>query len=283
MRDYCAAVEAEHDRASTIRHKKEAAKRWERWVKGRELAPRTLQDFRLYIATKTDSNPTRNLWLSNTSSYLKWLMAGGYITAITEADVKRILRKFPVGRELVQILSQDEIRRVVVEAGEYRGKYPVGCLVLAALVTGARRGELTGLGIRDIDPDNQKIILSGSKGRQPREFPFELMGCASKLFREVKRTMRRFVWEQRAWETIRERAGVPSVKFKTFRACFSSYAKSAGANPWLIDQFLGHTAQVAKSSYDRALVGITGDNAPQWYGCEDAFQVAVERVQFFRG
>lgn len=270
-----------HDRESTIRHAREGVGLFEKWLAGREISVGLLHDFRLYMVSLTKSKNRRNDIMSHVKLYINWLLVRDEID-LKEVAMREALKPFRVDRSLVDILDKDQIKRIVVAAGEYRGKHPAGALVLAALATGARRGELTTLPLSHIDLANDKLILTSSKTRHQREFPLELCGVGRHVFAEQHRQNRRLDYEYRAWHTIRTAAGLRKVKFKTFRACFSSYAKSAGATPWLIDKLLAHSASVAERAYDRALVGITGDNAPQWYGCEAEFAEAVERVQISR-
>lgn len=271
-----------HDKETSIRHCRVYVKHFVKWLGKRPLDVKALQEFKVHLVRESTSKRTRNLMLSYAKGYLKWLVLRGE-TTLREIEIRHALKPFKIDSELIDVLDKGQLQRLAEEAAKYRGEHPVGALVLAAMLTGARRGELTSLAVKHIEPEHSKLLLTSHKTRLQREFPFELMGVGAKLFEELKRKNRRLVYDYRAWHEIRTRAELPDCQFKQLRACFSSYAKSAGANPWLIDNFLAHSAGVAKGSYDRALVGIHGDNAPEWYGCTETFAWAVEHVQIERG
>lgn len=278
---YLADYLAKHDRESTRRHARENVALFEKWLKDRPLTLANVSQYKAHVVGITKSTARRNLILSHARCFLKWCIMHGHLQA-HELQMREVFRPFKIESRLLDVLTKPEIERLVIAAGEWRGQYPVGAMVLAALLTGARRRELDDMPLRQIDLDNRKLVLISTKTRLEREFPTELCGVGEQLFVRLKQVNRRLCYENRAWRAIAEKAQV-ACQFKTLRATFSSYAKSAGANPWLIDKLLAHSAKVAELHYDRALVGIKGDNAPEWYGCPDAFVKAVEQVQIAGG
>lgn len=274
---YLNDYKASHDRASTIRHATESVGRLEAWLNGQPITAAKLGDFRAHLASVTSSNNFRNMMLSHVRCYVRWLALRGVIQ-LTDLEIKAALKAYPLNARLLDVLGQDEIKRLVVAAGAYRGTKPVGALVLAGLLTGARRGELTSLALSDIDLGNRKILLSSTKTRIQREFPLVLCGVGAGLFDRLVHTHRRLCYDFRAWKDVLTAAEV-KTQYKSLRATFSSYAKSAEMNPWLVDKLLAHSAAVAEKHYDRAIFGVRGQSAPEWYGCEAEMREAVEQVQ----
>lgn len=277
---YLKHYQADHAESS-IRSARESLERFEGFIMGRGISPNSLDDFKLHLSTLDYANSTKNNWLRHVKTFLIWLASRGYID-LNQMQIAHHLKAFKQKRKLPDVLSKEQIERLVYEAGEYRGTWPTGALVLAGLLLGARRGELTSMNVTHIEPENRKIVLISHKTNLEREFPLDLTGVGDYLFLELHRRHRKLRYNQRAWEEIRRRAGI-ETPFKSLRSTFSSYAKSAGANPWLIDKILAHSGGVADKHYDRALVGIEGDNAPEWYGCVEAFEKAVHRVQIEKG
>lgn len=67
-------------------------------------------------------------------------------------------------------LSKDEINRVFIEAKKSRNQilYPI---IALAIATGMRRGEILNLQYKNLDDENNEIILEKTKNGDPRYIP----------------------------------------------------------------------------------------------------------------
>lgn len=154
----------------------------------------------------------------------------------------------PQGR--VRFLSSEEQDRLLeaCKASSHRLLYP---LVLLALSTGARRGELLGLRWDAIDFERRVIRLEHTKNGDRRALP--LVGPALEVLRELSRVRRidtTLVFPSRggadpaavenAWKHAVEKAGLEDFRFHDLRHTAASYLAMSGATPAEIAEVLGH-------------------------------------------
>ena len=126
-------------------------------------------------------------------------------------------------------------------------------LVQAALLTGARYGELTAMQVQDVDPRGERIYIHQSKSGRPRHIPVNPEGAA--LFRELVKgkTGAALVFARSdgvAWGKnyhVRplidacDKAKIqPSVAFHELRHTYASHLAQAGVDLLTISKLLGH-------------------------------------------
>ena len=126
-------------------------------------------------------------------------------------------------------------------------------LVQAALLTGARYGELTAMQIQDVDLRGERIYIHQSKSGRPRHIPLNPEGAA--LFRELAKgkTGAALVFARAdgaAWGKnyhVRPLVGAcekakiqPTVAFHELRHTYASHLAQAGVDLLTISKLLGH-------------------------------------------
>jgi integrase len=133
-------------------------------------------------------------------------------------------------------------------------------LVLLAISTGARRGELIHLRWADVDLKNARAIVHDTKNGDPRVLP--LVGKALPALRESKlqgSALSEWVFPQSSgfpgpyegfdghWYAALESAGIKDFRFHDLRHTCASYLASQGASLLEIADVLGHrTMQMVK-------------------------------------
>lgn len=192
-----------------------------------------------------------------------------YVTALSHActiavnewewleanPVKRIKKlREPAGR--VRFLDDDERTRLL---NACKSKPMLYCLVVLALSTGMRQGELLGLRWPDIDFQRQTIILHKTKNGERRVVP--LTGHALEVLREANKIRRidsdlvfpgprqpKERWNCRgAWLAAVEAAGLIDFHFHDLRHCAASYMAMNGATLLELQAVMGHkTLQMVK-------------------------------------
>jgi len=163
--------------------------------------------------------------------------------------------KEPRGR--VRFLSDDERKILLVACKQSQTPY-LYPLVVLALSTGARRGELLGLTWGDIDLKRKVAILHKTKNDERRALPLagHALDCVNKLA-EVRRidtnllfpdeTGKKPVEIRPAWERVLKEAGIEDFKFHDLRHSAASYLAMNGASLAEIAEVLGHkTLQMVK-------------------------------------
>ncbi len=127
-------------------------------------------------------------------------------------------------------------------------------LVRAALLTGARRGELAALTVADVNLKTAQIYIAESKSSKPRHMPLNPEGLAH--FRDVLtgKTGDQLVFTRedgtawghnyhvRALKVACEVAKViPMVSFHELRHTYASHLANAGVDLLTISKLLGHS------------------------------------------
>jgi integrase len=154
----------------------------------------------------------------------------------------------PRGR--VRFLSDQERHQLLEECQASRNPY-LHTIVVLALATGARRGELLGLRWPDVDLKRATLTFQETKNGERRAVP--LTGPALALMRQhatVRRldttlvfpntTGRRPGGIREAWKYAVKRAGIVDFRFHDLRHTAASYLAMSGASLAEIAEVLGH-------------------------------------------
>jgi integrase len=164
--------------------------------------------------------------------------------------------KEPRGR--VRFLDDDERERLLIHcrASKSRHLYPI---VILALSTGARLGEITSLSWEQVDFDRGQIVLHDTKNSERRVLP--LTGHALKILKDWSKIRRidtpllfpnskypdKPIDIRSPWNTAVEKAGLEDFNFHDLRHSAASYLAMNGASLAEIAEVLGHkTLQMVK-------------------------------------
>lgn len=160
------------------------------------------------------------------------------------AAIIKIERETP---NRLRYLSKDEIPRLL-EACSPR-LYP---LVVLALLTGMRRGEILNLKWEDIDLENRIIYLIETKSGRPREIPimdrlYDLLAPMRKtnglVFDIPKITLRRH------YDAAIKKGGIPNFRFHDLRHTFASHFVMVTHDLYTLQRILGHSTPVLTQRY----------------------------------
>lgn len=161
---------------------------------------------------------------------------------------RRVRRlKEPPGR--LRFLSEEERARLLdaCRASHDRRLYP---LVLMALSTGARQGELLALRWRAIDFDRGYVVIEASKNGDRRSLP--LSGPLGEVLQEMARvrrletdlvfagTLGTVHFPKKPWIKALAEAGIEDFTFHDLRHTAASYLAMSGATLMEIATVLGH-------------------------------------------
>jgi integrase len=165
-------------------------------------------------------------------------------------------------RGLVRFLSDDERDRLLMECKASKNPY-LYTIVVLAIATGMRKGEILNLKWSDIELDKGKITLVETKNGEIRTVP--VMGYAHEVlsaWRSVATSKGDIVFPPRlksttgtqgatsiddAWRTALRKAGIENFRFHDLRHSAASYLAMNGATPGEIAEVLGHkTLQMVK-------------------------------------
>ncbi|MCJ2064392.1 site-specific integrase [Methylobacterium sp. J-088] len=196
---------------------------------------------------------------NRTLTLLKAALNWAYQHQLVESDrAWRLLKPFrDTGAARVRFLDAVEQQRLLnTSQGALRE------LVAAALMTGARFGELTALTVRDFDGANGTVFIERSKNGRARHIPLTVGGAALFARLAVGRDLRAPLlrgetgeaWKpaqyQRAFKAALERAKLESITLHELRHSYASAMVRNGAPLIVVAEALGHSGtRMAEKHY----------------------------------
>jgi integrase len=180
-------------------------------------------------------------------------------------------------------LSHEEIDRLF-DACESRGYHEMAVLVRVALLTSADRGVLlsgpradgdgAGLLVRQVRIFEDGGVYSGEveladtkTTARPRTVPFsDLLARELLVLARGKRPTDpvfalRYQQFDHAWNSVREAAGLPGLRFKDLRAVCSQYAEKANIPQTVITATMGHDDETMTRRYQQYRAQMTTGQA----------------------
>ena len=160
----------------------------------------------------------------------------------------RYIRSLPEKKGRTRYLSDNERERLfkACRASKWNKLY---LLVLMAITTGARRGELLSLRWNSVDIDKQTAYVLTSKNGEPKVLPLtesvikELerfsLNDSSLIFSSEIKPDRPYIFFKQ-WKRVREEAELKDFRFHDLRHTTASYLAQNGATLLEIADVLGH-------------------------------------------
>jgi integrase len=175
----------------------------------------------------------------------------------------RSIERRPENNLKTRFLDDDECRRLLEACRA--SKWPrLRLLVLMALTTGARRGELCTLTWAHVDLEGGTATLPRTKNGRPRVLPLvpavveELRrfkaGGSTLVFRSTKAPDRVHAFEGRFREALKA-AAIRGVTFHTLRHSAASMLARNGATLYEVGEVLGHRQMQTTMRYAHLAVG----------------------------
>jgi len=166
----------------------------------------------------------------------------GYLGSSPARGVNML--KEPPGR--LRYLTEEGIRRLLAACSSH-----LRPIVVAALTTGMRKGELLDLRWQNVNLKERRITLRGSKSNELRTIPVNdtLLSALKKLPRHLTADYlfwnrhdegRRYVDVGEAFENAMSRAKISDFRFHDIRHTFASHLAMRGVSLRAIAQLLGH-------------------------------------------
>ena len=237
------------------------------WWK-QELGSYLLSDIKPnLIAQKRDdlfSSPTCKNSPRSPTTVVRYLASLSHVFSVAVRDWEWMqenpvlkISKPKISNERTRFLSDEERTRLIkaCQESESKGLYPV---VILALSTGMRRGEILNLRWSDVYLDRGAILLQTTKNGERRFVP--LVGIALDLLRSryVGQSVNTLTFPashspskpidiRSAWETALEKANISNFRFHDLRHTAASYLAMNQASLLEIGTLLGHkTVQMTK-------------------------------------
>jgi len=179
------------------------------------------------------------------------------------AHLKKLKEKS--GRD--RVLSHAEIAKLLEACRQSTSPY-LYCIVLIALTTGARQGEILNLEWNHIDFDNKLAFLKETKNGRPRSVSLTdaVLDELRKLYEARNLTKTRVfasktafgrVDIKKAWKTALKRAGIDDCRAHDMRHTFATLAAGDGASNLELATAMGHRTLEMLQRYTHLDVQVT--------------------------
>ena len=169
-----------------------------------------------------------------------------------EKNPVKMIRKPSVRNSRTRFINQEECKRLLASCKESRNPhlYPI---VILALCTGMRRGEILGLHWNDIDFDKKLITLGQTKNGTIRHVP--MIGLSFQVLKNIfdnetiidfsfhvfpSLNLNRYLDIRSAWLFALKRAKISDFTFHSLRHSCASFLAMSGASQRDIAEILGH-------------------------------------------
>jgi len=208
------------------------------------ITPLMIEAYKAERLTRV-SPATVNRELATLRHMFRKAVEWGYVKASPVVGVGGL--KEPPGR--VRYLRLEEIERLLFQCATH-----IRPIVIAALNTGMRKGEILGLRWRDVDLADRRIVVVNSKNNETRMIPVNqtLFWVLDDLRKGNKGGgWSEFVfndWAGRPLGDIKKgfagavrRAGIVDFRFHDLRHTFASHLVMSGVDLRTVQQVLGHT------------------------------------------
>jgi len=191
------------------------------------------------------SPATVNRYVAALSGLFSWALKSDYLAVHPMKGIEPLAE----GSTRLRFLNDDE-RESLVRACRESGGLRLQTLVVLALSTGARRGELLRLRWSDLDIASRQVVIQGTGRLRTRTLPlpgpaFELLGQLSRVRRIDRSDVfaepdGRVRFPRAAWRTALTSAAIEDFRFHDLRHSAASYLAQSGASLAEIAEILGN-------------------------------------------
>ncbi len=203
---------------------------------------------------KARSPSTVNRYIAALSSLLSY--ASRELRWIDDNPCFNLIKlKEPAGRD--RILTDEEMGRLLTAGQESRSPY-LFPIILLALTTGMRQGEILGLKWNDIDLENRVAHIRDTKNSSPRSVPLvdSILDELKRLY-EKRQPHKDYVFAshttfgqidiKKIWQTALKNLHINNLRFHDLRHTFATLAAKQGASNLELATAMGHkTLQILK-------------------------------------
>lgn len=168
--------------------------------------------------------------------------------------------KEPPGRD--RLLTPDEYERLIKASATSKNRY-LKTIILIAITTGMRQGEILSLHWDDIEFDKASIYIRTSKNGRSRKVPLDHEVAAHLQQLALNRSLhtpyifasqKRFgkISIRKAFEEALKRADIESLHFHDLRHAYSTYSNIDGGSDITLMTSLGHSSMQMTRRYTHA-------------------------------
>ena len=205
-----------------------------------EIEEKEVEEYKKIRLERGIKHSTLNRELACLKTILNKAKGWGYIEEVPK------IKLFKENNKRVRYLTDDEEKKLLKLSPE-----PLKSIILIALNTGMRRGEILNLKWRDIDIKEGIIIVQDSKSKEKRIIPMNEM-VKSVFLNLLSIGGKEYIFENKNgekygedyithwFEKIVKKAGIKDFRFHDLRHTFASRLVMAGVSLKTVQELLGH-------------------------------------------
>jgi integrase len=230
----------------------------------RDITPMLIEKYKqLRLKTKTLHKRERSPATVNRElQVLSKVFSMAYDNGLVEANPMRRVHKLREAPARERYLTDDEEKRLFeILVGRRAHVRPI---VVVALQTGMRQGEILGMTWANVDFEQKTIYVAHTKTGRPRKLPMnnpvevELRSLKQDASSEehvfsYARTGLKLTTFRHAWEGACTEAKISGLRFHDLRHTFATRLRGKGVHEMDIMTLLGHTTLQMTSRYTHAM------------------------------
>jgi excisionase family DNA binding protein len=220
-----------------------------------EIGSLLVEKFRTSLLENDAKKSTTNRYLALLKTMFNLAIDWGYLKENPDNKVKLFSEKDNLQE---RILSYEEEKKLLDACPRY-----LKPIVLTALHTGMRKGEILNLKWEQVDFLNREIKVKNTKSGKPRFIPMnsllyetlkneKKLNGKSPLVFPSPRTNKPFVDIKKSFAEAVKNAGIPSLRFHDARHSFASRLVAAGVDLITVKELLGHHSVRITERYTHA-------------------------------
>ena len=220
------------------------------------ITPEDVRQYRYWLGQKGYHPVSVNHFQKTLRRILNWAKEAGLYCGDNPASSSKIKLPSELKHWRREFLTQDQFKRLLEVADER-----IRPLILCAVHTGMRRGELQRLRKKDINLDSCKIFIPDSKNGEPGEvhiteslYPV-LEGIASRL-PSPDSLIFDFSNFHNLWPKAKKDAGLAHIHFHDLRATFGTHLALATGNLAAVQTLLRLKSPAMVMRYSRLVPGL---------------------------
>ena len=267
MDDYLDYLETDHPSTwATVRH---LEKHFAFFRKLDKITPADVQAFKRHMQAADRGRNRPPGYAPGTINRVLHYLHAALARAVKSNDIARNpLDGFGqlAEHERVRMLTPEEMARLFGQ-GQRKPLQALKVIVLTAILTGLRRGEILTLGRRNIHFAQGLIVIEPENEKNGKRKVVPLPPSLARPFRDLldasptgdlfinPSTGRRYQCIKRPWVTLLRKAGLADFRFHDLRHTFASYALLTGADLRTVQELLGHSRITTTQKYTHIIAG----------------------------
>lgn len=214
----------------------------------RQMTPPLIEEFKQWLLAKPTKNGTpRSLaTVNNHLRVLSKILSLAVDADLIDSNPCLRVRKFKPNNRRLRVLSDEE---EVALLTTLEGNNLVRSIVIVALNTGLRRGEIFSLKWPDVDFQRGRLIIRKTKANKERFVPMnatvrELLQSLPRLLSDYvfpsPKTVGRLTDIKKGFRGAVNMAGIENLRFHDLRHTFATRLADAGTDAYTLMEIMGH-------------------------------------------